>query len=236
MRAERHTRAYRALLRLYPRQFRATYGEPMAQLFGDSVRDTGRRAWLRTAADLARSVPTQRIEVIVNRLSPAARVLALAFLVLSATVLGIGVGGPAVAVAVALVAVAVAIGQRRLFADVPFGERAPLRRAVIQTWWAPIAALLGLAMVLLGIGTVFEADNLGGRVFGSAILGGFGGAMLFGLMRRPFNRMAGNALILVATFPAFPFFWLIVPTVLAVVIWIGVLTSGFSDPETVPAT
>ena len=233
MSIERHTRAYRALLTLYPRQFRATYADPMVQLFGDCLRERGPRAWLGAAADLARSIPKQRIEVIVDRLSPAARVLALAFIVLGAVVVSVGFGGPAVAI-VALAVVAVAIGQRRLFGSMPFGPRAPLRRAVIQTWWAPIAALLGIAMVLFGVGTVFEAHNLGGRIFGSAASLAFGGSMLFGLKRRPFDRTAGNALVLLSTIPAFPLFWLIVPAVLALVVWIGVLTSGFADRELQP--
>jgi hypothetical protein len=115
-------------------------------------------------------------------------------------------------------------------------QRAPLRQAVTQAWWAPVAAVLGAVTVAAGIGTVFDAHNLGGRVVGSSLLLAFGAALLLGLVRRPYSREAGNALILVGTIPAFPFFWLIVPTVAAIVVWVGVFTSGYAErPAGVPA-
>lgn len=226
--AGRQQALYRALLVLYPRSFREDYAEPMAQLFGDRLRDVGGRAWLRTLPDLIRTVPTERIEATMARLGPAGRVLALAFVVLGATAVAIGFGGGTAAI-VAIAVIAVLVTQRRLFGSIPRGERAPLRHAVVQAWWAPVAGLLGLAMVLAGIGTIFEAHNLGGRIAGSALFLAFGGAMLFGLMRRPFDRLAGNATILLATIPALLFFWAIVPPLAAIVVWIGVLSSGFSD-------
>ncbi|MGH9280667.1 MAG: hypothetical protein ACRD12_21565 [Acidimicrobiales bacterium] len=41
--------------------------------------------------------------------------------------------------------------------------------------------------------------------------------------------MAGNAMILLATIPALLCFWVIVPPLTALVVWIGALSSGFSD-------
>ena len=227
-------RLYRALLVLYPRAFRREFGEPMAQLFGDQLRDSGRRAWLRTAPDLIFTVPRLRIEAVMSSINSAPRVAAFAFIVLAGVVVAMGLGGPLV-VFVALALAGVLFGQRRLIASARRGGRAPLRHAVVQTWWAPVAALIGGAEILFGIGTVFEASNWGGRIVGSSLLLACGAGMLFGLMRRPFSREAGNALILITTIPALIFFWVIVPTVLAIVVWVGVLTSGFSD-EPVPAT
>jgi len=224
----RHRALYRALLSLYPRSFRQSYAEPMAQLFGDRLRDVGARAWLRTVPDLVRTVPTERIEATMSSLSPGARVAALAFVVLGACVVVIGTGGGAVPI-VAIAVVAVLVTQRQMFLSIPHGERAPLRHAVVQAWWAPVAGLLGLTTVVAGVGTIFEAHNWGGRVFGSTLLLAFGLAMLFGLMRRPFDRMLGNSLILLATIPAVLIFWLIVPPIAAAVIWTGVLSSGFGD-------
>src|SRR4051794_12347710 len=84
---------YRAFLLLYPRSFRAESSEPMAQLFADRVREVGARAWLRTVPDLVQTASTERIEVVMNRLNPAARVLALAFIVIAAMVVAVGIGG-----------------------------------------------------------------------------------------------------------------------------------------------
>jgi hypothetical protein len=226
---------YRTLLVLYPRSFRRDYGAPMAQLFGDQLREVGGRAWMRAAPDLIRTAPIQRIEAIMKRISSGGRVVALGLLVLGGAAATIGMGGGAVPfIAIALAVVLVA--KRGVFDGVTRGDRAPLRHAVTQTWWAPIAALLGLAMFVFAVGTVFEAHNLGGRVFGSLLMLVFGATMLLGLTRRPFARETGNAMILIATVPAFPFFWVVVPTVLALVVWIGVISSGFSDaPAVEPA-
>lgn len=225
----RHLAAYRALLRLYPRSFRESYGDPMAQLFGDRLRDVGSRAWLETIPDLLRTVPTQRMEAVMARLTPGARVGVLVALVAGAVAASIGLGGGAVPLLLAIAVVVVVVRHRSVMAA-PFGDRAPLWPAVTQGWWAPLAALLGVAMVVMGIGTIFEADNLGGRVFGSGLLLGLGAMMMLGLMRRPFDRVAGNSMILVATVPAFAFFWIVVPTVVALLVWIGVLSAGFAVP------
>ena len=232
--AGRHRALYRALLRLYPRSFRDAYAAPMAQLFADRLGDRGSRAWLETVPDLVRTVPPQRMEAVMARLGPGARVVALALVVLAAVVVSTGMGGPAVAI-VALAVAGVLVTRRRVFASVPFGERAPLWPALTQAWWAPVAGVLGVAMLLAGVGTVFEAHNLGGRVFGSTLFAAFGAAMLLGLMRRPFDRMTGNSLILLATVPALLFFWVIVPPLAAVLVWVGVLSSGFEAPRVADA-
>jgi hypothetical protein len=223
-----HEALYRALTHLYPRAFRRAYAQPMAQLFADRFRDVGVRAWLRAVPDLIRTVPTERIEAAMSRLGSRGPVLALAVAVVGATIVAIGLGAGAAPV-VAVAVVALLVSQRRLFASVG-GERAPLRHALAQAWWAPVAGLLGLATLLAGVGTVLEASNLGGRVVGSTLLLAFGAAMLVGLMRRPFHRTAGNAMILIATIPAMALWWVIVPAVAAIAVWVGVLASGFDEP------
>ena len=175
----RHVRLYRAVLVLYPRTFRRNYREPMVQLFGDCVRTAGARVWLRAIPDLLRTVPTQRIEAVMARLRPSARVAALLFIVLGSAVVALGSGVGVGFVSVIAVGVVVLVAaQRGLFTPVFRGERAPLRHALVQAWWAPVAGLLGLAMLFFGVGTIFEAHNWGGRVFGSALLLAFGFGML----------------------------------------------------------
>ena len=166
-----------------------------------------------------------------SRLGPGARVLALAFAVLGATAVSICIGAGAAPI-IAVAVVALLVSQRRLFTSLG-GERAPLRHALVQAWWAPVAGLLAGAMILVGIGNIFEASNLGGRIIGSTLLLAFGGGMLFGLMRRPFSRASGNALILLSTVPALAVFWLIVPLLAAIAIWVGVLAGGFEEPAVV---
>jgi len=230
----RHQSMYRRLLVLYPRSFRESYGEPMAQLFGDRLRDVGPRAWMRAVPDLIRTVPSERIEAVMADIGPGTRVVALAFVVLGAALVAMRFGGGVVPL-VAFATVMILITQRRLFASAPLGTRAPLLRALVQTWWAPVAGLLGLMMLLAGVGTIFEAHNWGGRIFGSGLLMAFSAAMLLGLMRRPFSRQAGNSMILLATIPPLLFFWMIVPPLAAIVVWIGVISSGFSDQRVVSA-
>ena len=223
-------RLYRTLLVLYPRSFRREYAGPMAQVFADLRRDRGRRAWLRVVPDLITTVPRLRIEAVMSTAKSAPLVASLAVAVLGgvAVVVGLDGFGPVVPVVILGLAAAVFLG-RHLAKSARGGGRAPLRNAVVQTWWAPVAAFIGVAELLFAIGTVFEASNWGGRIVGSSLMLAFGAMMLFGLARRPFAREAGNSLILLATLPALTFFWVIVPTVLAIVVWIGVIASGFSE-------
>ena len=152
------------------------------------------------------------------------RYTTLALLVAGGAAVATGVGRlPTLAVFVAFVVVLLVHNRRSLGAVA--GTTAPLRSAVVQAWWAPIAAVLGVATVLAGIGTVFEAHNLGGRIVGSSVLVLFGASTLWGLVRRPRHRQAGDALLLVGTLPALTFFWLVVPTVAALAVWVGVLTA-----------
>lgn len=57
-------RAYRLLLKLYPARFREEYGSPLERQFKDEYLETGSawsvaRLWLRTLADVVRSLPIQ---------------------------------------------------------------------------------------------------------------------------------------------------------------------------------
>jgi hypothetical protein len=64
--ADRH-RLYRALVRLYPRQFRRDYGDDLVQHFADLVTDRGARAaWRRTSLDLTITIPRYHLERIMN--------------------------------------------------------------------------------------------------------------------------------------------------------------------------
>ncbi len=67
-------RIYRALLKAYPAEYLRCYGEPMEQMFSDQLNAASGfgaflRLWLRTVADLLRTVPAQHLE----RLLPKSR-------------------------------------------------------------------------------------------------------------------------------------------------------------------
>ena len=67
---DRHVRAYRALLRGYPRRFRADYRDEMTRLFADQLRDARStdgavgvvRLWWRSLVDLVVTAPGQHLE------------------------------------------------------------------------------------------------------------------------------------------------------------------------------
>jgi hypothetical protein len=65
-----HARFYRGLLRFYPTEFRARYGDEMVQLFGDQLRDATAKGrpfgpatiWFRTLADLVTSAASEHLQ------------------------------------------------------------------------------------------------------------------------------------------------------------------------------
>lgn len=58
---------YRSLVRLYPRDFRLSYGADLEQHFADLVTDRGARAaWARTGVDLIVTIPRYRLENIMT--------------------------------------------------------------------------------------------------------------------------------------------------------------------------
>lgn len=78
-------RTYRALLRLFPADYRERYSDQMVQLFGDQVRDQGKaRSWFKAMGDIpgsALSEHLRRNRVVAHSMTlaptPAARLLGL---------------------------------------------------------------------------------------------------------------------------------------------------------------
>ncbi|HYM25381.1 MAG TPA: ABC transporter permease, partial [Vicinamibacterales bacterium] len=69
-------RVYRALLRLYPAEFRDEYGREMTQMMRDrSPVEPPRRLWLDLAGDLVRTAPKEHLFVLLNDLRYAARTM-----------------------------------------------------------------------------------------------------------------------------------------------------------------
>lgn len=229
--------AYRRLLVLYPPSFRREYGEPMAQLFGDRVRDHGRaRAWAGVLPDLIRTIPKERIEAAMTHLSTSARIMIVTLLfAASAVTLVVFGGGLAIPAAVVLVVVA-ATQRRHLRGLLQGGERAPFLRSLVQTWWAPVAVALAAFEILFALEVIRHGSNLPGRFIGGGLALASGLGILNGLMRRPFDRAYGNVFVLLGTLLPLMIFWMIVPPVAAMVVWVGVFTGGFGTrPAVTPA-
>lgn len=78
--SSRHDRIYRALLRLFPREFRGDFREQMEEDFREQREDAspaGRRSvaglWMRTAADLLRRAPREHFDVLIRDAGYAVR-------------------------------------------------------------------------------------------------------------------------------------------------------------------
>jgi putative ABC transport system permease protein len=76
-----HVRLFRALLGLFPAEFRGDFGDQMAADFDDQHRDVDgrprdlRRLWIRTAVDLLRRAPREHLDVLWRDASYAIRIL-----------------------------------------------------------------------------------------------------------------------------------------------------------------
>jgi hypothetical protein len=155
---------YRAVIRLYPREFRNQYGDDLLQAHADLTLEHGRlRAAMRTALDVAVTVPRYRLETIMTT-----RHSDLALNIFIATLLVVGVlaalnGGLLLGALPLLIAAVAAIANRsRLTRSLrsPDGNQ---RRRRLRT-----AAVLGgicvvtLAVFVIDIG---NDDSWGGRAF-----------------------------------------------------------------------
>jgi hypothetical protein len=92
-------RAYRALMLLYPRQFRRDYRDPMLQLYRDARRD--RASWPRLAGDVVLSAPARHKEAF-RAMSTQGRLLTASLVITVAIVAFIAVGGALFALALML--------------------------------------------------------------------------------------------------------------------------------------
>lgn len=128
---DRHAHVYRLLTSLYPADLRAEHGAEMVQVFGDLVRERGRRAWARTMVDLAVSLPRTHMEVIMSTAWSRTALLTVITIAAAGAVVGVlAIGVAAIPAAVVLVAVAVA-QRSRLARAVDGGPGARSRAALV---------------------------------------------------------------------------------------------------------
>jgi len=131
-------RVYRALLGMYPREFRNEYGADMVQLLRDQCADEP--AWqvcARASLDLAITIPTQHLETFMNR--PSTHLVPLLYIALaSAGVLGAIIGGSNAAVVLIGLSIAVVAGTT---AVVAWRRTGPIAAPTsTRGWWKLVLA------------------------------------------------------------------------------------------------
>lgn len=147
-------RAYRALLRLYPKPFRGEYGTDMVALLEDQLlHEQAWRVCCRTIADLAITVPNQHLETHMS--NPPDRTVPLIYTAVTVAAVALAVVGGTSAAAL-IVGLLVAISSS-VMATIGWRRVLPLRRRRDATrhWWAFVLAgpiLVGTVIVGSGLG------------------------------------------------------------------------------------
>ncbi len=139
------TSVYRALVQLYPRQFRDHYGDDLVLHFADLVhRDGVIRAWFRTTVDLLVTVPRYRLETIMNpRRSTTGVVLLVA--VLSLAGLFGYFAGFTPALLLVVVSIGVAVAERgRLASSLRASTPSRRRHLLVSSGLLMLASLASL--------------------------------------------------------------------------------------------
>jgi len=99
-----------------------------------------------------------------------------------------------------------------------------------QAWWAPLAALLALALlafaVVIGVSDG-DDDETADLVVGVLVCLAGAFALAAGLWKRPQARGLGNTLIVVGCLLAAFWFWTLVLPIAAIIVLIGVIGSQF---------
>ena len=109
-----------------------------------------------------------------------------------------------------------------------------MSQALEQGWWAPLAALLALALFVFAFVIGFSdgdddetADVIVGVIL--ALAGAF--VLAAGLWKRPQARGVGNALIILGCVLAAFWFWTVVLPIAAIIVVVGVISSEVRAPR-----
>jgi hypothetical protein len=151
---------YRALTRLYPKAFRAHYGNDLVVHFTDLVsRDGPVAAWRRTALDLLVTVPRYRLESVMSsrrtRTSATLAGLLVALVVAAVGVFATGFG-PLAVLPLALAAALTFAERSRLARTLrPAGHEH--RRRILR--WAALLAVCCVASLVIGLIDLGDRDT-----------------------------------------------------------------------------
>lgn len=146
-------RAYRALVHLYPREFREEFGDDMVALFREQYRDEpALLVVVRSLVDLALTVPSQHVETRMHTNPTPVTTLMYLAVTLAGLVLAV-VGGTAPLALVTGALIAVAAGA---LAVLTWQRAAPFRTSTLTShWWKFVVAglvLIGAVIVASGLG------------------------------------------------------------------------------------
>ena len=197
MRDDTSVGLYSSLLRFYPRGFREEYGPDMTLLFAHQLRDEPAvRVWGRGLLDLALTIPTLRLELLMTGPASSAAPLPFALGALSIAFAAVAVtagtvfGVVAVALTLALLAAALAVVAWRR--NRPVAGPTP----VAEHWWK---LLLGgaVALTALVVGTTVTGEVPGGLWWPTMLLGLFSlsaliGGVLLGVAHLMHERSSGT--------------------------------------------
>ncbi len=215
----RHIGLYRALLILYPREFRHEYGGAMVQLFTDQLRHRpdgprASRLWSQTIRDLVKSATFERLEVV---MSSARSTIWLALGMLAvAGVFVIMIGGidtdhpgpMLVTLATVLAIEGGIVGLAYLYRGIALRPtESGWRRSPLRHWWVPLSGLI--AAVYLTMGTMqFVDEPTSGNAAALAVSAVFAGLIASGLLfRAKRTGSLGTWLVAIGVLPGVGTFW-----------------------------
>ena len=151
------TSVYRALVRLYPRQFRDHYGADLVLHFEDLVhRDGVSRAWCRTTVDLLVTVPRYRLETIMNPPRSTTGIVLLVPVLALAGLLGY-FAGFAPALLLVVISIGVAVAERGRLASSLRASTSSRRRHLLST--SGLLILASLATLYVGFADLDGDDS-----------------------------------------------------------------------------
>lgn len=151
------TSIYRALVRLYPQNFRDHYADDLVLHFEDLARrDGANRAWRRIAVDLLVTVPRYRMETIMKPHHSAWGVALLVAVFAVAGVLGY-FAGFAPAVLFVVVSIAIAVAERGRLASSLHPPTTSRRRRLLVA--SGLLLLAGLATLFIGFTDLGDDDQ-----------------------------------------------------------------------------
>jgi hypothetical protein len=216
---------YQRCLRLYPSEFRSRFADELLQTIRDRQTFEHRVGWPTVFGELFTSAAVQRTKESKDMKTKLGVLLFVIVAVGGGSMFVTGTSFGRVWFVVTLVvlfaigavlAVATLIGSSRAGAEYDYGARK------FRWWWVP-AALAGAVELFIGFGQLID-DPKKENAFALVIMLAFAGLVFGGMAIR--NRVAGNWMIATGVLPMVPWFWMVVPPILGLVVIVMALSDN----------